>query len=121
MLKRGADMQLLLTEVVGITLSWEVIISPRYTREPLSLSLQLSGNFLRFHQQVEHNASLFKICIVFFSETRCKDRNYISNLQILTAKFMTNAQNIDKIFAELAKKVQREVQINLPRKVGIIA
>ena len=34
---------------------------------------------------------------------------------------MANAQNIDKIFAELAKKVQREVQINLPRKVGIIA
>ena len=29
---------------------------------------------------------------------------------------MANAQNIDKIFAELAKKVQREVQINLPRK-----
>ena len=34
---------------------------------------------------------------------------------------MANAQNIDKIFAELTKKVQREVQINLPRKVGIIA
>ena len=34
---------------------------------------------------------------------------------------MANAQNIDRIFAELAKKVQREVQINLPRKVGIIA
>ena len=34
---------------------------------------------------------------------------------------MANAQNIDKIFAELAKKVQREVQINLPRKVGMIA
>ena len=34
---------------------------------------------------------------------------------------MANAQNIDKIFAELAKKVQREVHINLPRKVGVIA
>ena len=34
---------------------------------------------------------------------------------------MANAQNIDKIFAELARKVQRDVQINLPRKVGIIA
>ena len=43
------------------------------------------------------------------------------NLQILIVKFMANAQNIDKIFAELARKVQREVQINLPRKVGIIA
>ena len=34
---------------------------------------------------------------------------------------MANAQNTDAIFAELAKKVQREVQINLPRKVGMMA
>ena len=34
---------------------------------------------------------------------------------------MANAQNTDTIFAELTKKVQREVQINLPRKVGMIA
>ena len=34
---------------------------------------------------------------------------------------MANAQNIDKIFAEIAKKVQNEVMINLPRKVGVIA
>lgn len=34
---------------------------------------------------------------------------------------MANAQNTDTIFAELAKKVQREVRINLPRKVGMIA
>ena len=34
---------------------------------------------------------------------------------------MANAQNIDKIFAEIAKKVQNEVMINLPRKVGVVA
>lgn len=34
---------------------------------------------------------------------------------------MANAQNIDKIFDDLAKKVRNEVLFNLPRKVGIIA
>ena len=34
---------------------------------------------------------------------------------------MANAQNIDKIFAELTKNMQREVQINLLCKVGVIA
>ena len=33
---------------------------------------------------------------------------------------MANAQNIDKIFAELTKNMQREVQINLLCKVGVI-
>ena len=34
---------------------------------------------------------------------------------------MANAQNIDKIFAELAKKSKDEMQINLLCKVGVIA
>ena len=34
---------------------------------------------------------------------------------------MVNAQNIDKIFAELAKKSKDEMQINLLCKVGVIA
>ena len=34
---------------------------------------------------------------------------------------MANAQNTDTIFDELTKKVQREVRIILPRKVGVIA
>ena len=34
----------------------------------------------------------------------CKDRNNISNLQTFQQKIMANAQNIDKIFAELAKR-----------------
>ena len=38
----------------------DAVTSPRYTREPLSLSLHYIGSFLRFHQQVEHNASLFQ-------------------------------------------------------------
>ena len=63
----------------------------------------------------------FAGCFQWSYLPRCKDRDIISNLQILNVKFMANAQNIDKIFAELAKKVQREVQIDLPRKVGIIA
>ena len=38
----------------------DAVTSPRYTREPLSLSLHYIGSFLRFRQQVEHNASLFQ-------------------------------------------------------------
>ena len=34
---------------------------------------------------------------------------------------MANTQNLDKIFAELTKNMQREVQINLLCKVGVIA
>ena len=38
----------------------DAVTSPRDTREPLSLSLHYIGSFLRFHSQVEHNASLFQ-------------------------------------------------------------
>ena len=34
---------------------------------------------------------------------------------------MANAQNTDTIFADLAKKMQREIQINLFRKVRVIS
>ena len=50
----------------------DAVTSPRDTREPLSLSLHYIGSFLRFRQQVEHNASLFQY--VLFRRTL---QNYI--------------------------------------------
>ena len=47
-------------KVVRITLMEEIVTSPRYKREPLH-SLAIVENFSRFHQQDEHNASLYSI------------------------------------------------------------
>ena len=58
-MKRGADIPLLQSEVVRITLSADVVTSPRYTREPLH-SLADFGSFSRFRLQEKHNASLFQ-------------------------------------------------------------
>ena len=57
--KRGTDIPLLQSEVVRITLSADVVTSPRYTREPLH-SLADFGSFSRFRLQEKHNASLFQ-------------------------------------------------------------
>ena len=56
--KRGADLPLLQSEVVRLPLSGDVVISPRYMREP-SHSLADIGSFSRFRLQEKHNASLF--------------------------------------------------------------
>jgi hypothetical protein len=58
-MKRGTDIPLLQSEVVRITLSADVVTSPRYTREP-SHSLADFGSFSRFRLQEKHNASLFQ-------------------------------------------------------------
>ena len=70
----------------------DAVTSPRYTREPLSLSLHYIGSFLRFHQQVEHNASLFKYVLerdaalsdgakigIFIETAKDLGRNYVKN------------------------------------------
>ena len=58
-MKRGTDIPLLKSEVVRITLSADVVTSPRYTRKP-SHSLADFGSFSRFRLQEKHNASLFQ-------------------------------------------------------------
>ena len=58
-MKRGTDIPLLQSEVVRITLSADVVTSPRYTREPPH-SLADFGSFSRFRLQEKHNASLFQ-------------------------------------------------------------
>ena len=58
-MKRGTDIPLLQSEVVRITLSADVVTSPRYKREP-SHSLADFGSFSRFRLQEKHNASLFQ-------------------------------------------------------------
>ena len=61
-MKRGTDIPLLQSEVVRITLSADVVTSPRYTREP-SHSLADFGSFSRFRLQEKHNASFLPICL----------------------------------------------------------
>ena len=58
-MKRGTEIPLLQSEVVRITLSADVVTSPRYTREPPH-SLADFGSFSRFRLQEKHNASLFQ-------------------------------------------------------------
>ena len=62
-MKRGTDIPLLKSEVVRITLSADVVTSPRYTRKP-SHSLADFGSFSRFRLQEKHNASLFQYVFV---------------------------------------------------------
>ena len=59
-MKRGTDIPLLQSEVVRITLSADVVTSPRYTREPPH-SLADFGSFSRFRLQEKHNASFFNM------------------------------------------------------------
>ena len=86
-------------EVVRITLSADVVISPRYTREPLR-SLADYRSFSHFHLQAEHNASLFQYVRVS-NETRCKDTEKSSELKPFSKKLMKNLRNSRKytIFA----------------------
>ena len=58
-MKRGTDIPLLQSEVVRITLSADVVTSPRYTREPPHFLADF-GSFSRFRLQEKHNASLFQ-------------------------------------------------------------
>ena len=58
-MKRGTDIPLLKSEVVRITLSADVVTSPRYTRKP-SHSLADFGSFSRFRLQEKHNASFYQ-------------------------------------------------------------
>ena len=57
--KRGTDIPLLQSEVVRITLSADVVTSPRYMREPPHFLADF-GSFSRFRLQEKHNASLFR-------------------------------------------------------------
>ena len=62
-MKRGTDIPLLQSEVVRITLSADVVTSPRYMREPPHFLADF-GSFSRFRLQEKHNASLFQYVIV---------------------------------------------------------
>lgn len=55
--KREADLPLLQSEVVRLPLSGDVVISPRYMREPSHSPLADIGSFSRFRLQEQHNAS----------------------------------------------------------------
>ena len=61
-MKRGTDIPLLKSEVVRITLSADVVTSPRYTREPPHFLADF-GSFSRFRLQEKHNASLFQYVV----------------------------------------------------------
>ena len=84
-MKRGTDIPLLKSEVVRITLSADVVTSPRYTREPPH-SLADFGSFSRFLLQVEHNASLFQQCrakMALYAKLLCKDTHNSSRNLLL--------------------------------------
>ena len=72
-MKRGTDTPLLQSEVVRITLSVDVVISPRYTREPPH-SLADFGSFSRFRLQEKHNASYYQYVLQRWhgATMRCK-------------------------------------------------
>ena len=73
-MKRGTDIPLLQSEVVRITLSADVVTSPRYTREPPH-SLADFGSFSRFRLQEKHNASYYQYVVQrwHIATMRCKD------------------------------------------------
>ena len=83
-------------EVVRITLSADVVISPRYTREPLR-SLADYRSFSHFHLQAEHNASLFQYVRVSY-ETRCKDSENLAELKPFSEKTYENLAQFKKIY-----------------------
>ena len=82
-------MPLLLIEVVRITLMWEVAISPRYTREPLTPSLHIL--------EVSHvSISKSSITLRYFNyvrvsyETRCNDSENLEELKPFSEKTYEN-------------------------------
>ena len=83
-MKRGTDIPLLQSEVVRITLSADVVTSPRYTREPPHFLADF-GSFSRFRLQEKHNASYYQYVVQrwHIAIMRCKVTQNNSNNSIL--------------------------------------
>jgi hypothetical protein len=80
---------------VRITLSADVVTSPRYMREPPHFLADF-GSFSRFRLQEKHNASLFQYVLQngIIATMPCKDTQSSSNKRISDNKLCLFMKNL---------------------------